>query len=404
MYGWDSYFQARGALVDGRVGIGRDVAENLAYQVLHYGRIANTNRSYHLSRTQPPLLTPLAREVFGELERRGDPEAMPFLERTAKAAEWALAHVWGAAPRVTELGLSRYHDDASGPCPEVARLDPGFYARNPRTPAFWHHDRAQRESGWDLTHRFGDHAHLHVPVCLNALLFRYERDLAAMTRRLEGARSARAARFDRRAQQRRRLLDHHLWDDARGLYFDWSLLHGRRSTYESAATFFPLWVGMASGEQAARVAENAEHFLEAGGLATSTRRSRAGAPDEPYQWDWPVGWAPLQIVAVEGLRRYGFHRVADRVAYRWLWMVMQTAGEANGLIKEKYDVVARTPEVRISEYANQGVDRGAYLDDEPPDSLGFGWTNASMPILLAGLEEPLQAKLDAGLSPEEAGC
>lgn len=404
MYGWDSYFQARGALVDGRVQIARDVAENLAYQIEHYGRIANTNRSYHLSRTQPPLLTPLAREVFGELERRGDPDALPFLGRMAHAAEAALATVWSAPPRITPIGLSRYHDDASGPCPEVDALDPDFYARHPRTQAYWDHDRAQRESGWDLTHRFGDEAHQHVPVCLNSLLYRYERDLAAMIRRLEGARSRRAARFDRRAQLRRQLIDRYLWDPARGLYFDWSLARGQRTTYESAATFYPLWVGAASGEQAARVAEATERFIEAGGLATSTRASRSGAPEERFQWDWPIGWAPLQVIAVEGLRRYGFHHLADRIAYRWIWMVMQIAGDGNGLIKEKYDVVARTAEVDLAEYENQGIDRGPHLSVEPPASLGFGWTNASIPLLLGGLEEPLQARLDAAVAPGNAGC
>lgn len=403
MYGWDSYFQARGAIIDGRVGIAKDVAENLAYQTVHYGHISNTNRSYHLSRTQPPFLAPLSREVFGELERRGDPAALPFLRSAANAVELALTNVWAAAPRLTETGLSRYHDEAEGPCPEVAKLDPTFYESHPKTVEYWRHDRAQRESGWDLTHRFGEEAHQTVPVCLNALLYRYERDLAAMHRRLDGARSPVANRFDRRAQLRRRLVDTHLWDAKRGLYHDWSLTRRERNSYESAATFYPLWVGMASGEQAARVAENAERFLAPGGLLTSTERSRRGAPKERYQWDHPVGWAPLQIIAVEGLRRYGFHHLADRIAYRWLWMVLQIAGQGNGVIKEKYDVVSRSAEVDIAEYHNQGTDRGAYLDPVQQRTLGFGWTNASIPLLLSGLEEPLQAKLDAGVRPRLAG-
>jgi alpha,alpha-trehalase len=308
--------------------------------------------------------------------------------------------VWGAAPRITPIGLSRYHDEAEGPCPEV---DPGFYQRNPQTPAYWRHDRALRESGWDLTHRFGEDAHMHVPVCLNALLYRYERDLAAMYRRLDGARSARATRYERRALLRRRLVDEFLWNEKSGLYFDWSLSKRAQSTYESAATFYPLWVGMASGEQAARVAENAERFLAPGGLLTTTQRSRDLAPEERFQWDWPLGWAPLNIIAVEGLRRYGYHHLADRIAYRWVWMVMQIAGEGNGIIKEKYDVVSRTVEVNVDEYHNQGNDRGAYLSTESQKSLGFGWTNASIPLLVAGLEEPLQAKLDADVRPGLAG-
>ncbi len=403
MYGWDSYFQARGALLDGRLSIARDVVDNFVYQVRHYGRIANTNRSHHLSRTQPPLLSALARLVFSELERSGDAEAVPFLRRATLAAEESLHDVWGRAPRSTSTGLARYHDDADGPCPEVEAMDPDFYVRHPRTLEYWRHDRALRESGWDLTHRFGEEAHLHLPVCLNALLYRTERDLAAMWRRLEGAGSSRARRFEALAQVRRRRVDRMLWSPSEGLYFDWSLRRHAQSPYESLATFYPLWVGMASGEQAARVAENVERFLAAGGLATTSRASRKQAPRERFQWDWPIGWAPLQIIAVEGLRRYGHHRLADTIAYRWLWMVLRVAGDGNGVIKEKYDVTARTPHVRIAEYANQGNDRGKYLD-EAPATVGFGWTNASIPILLAGLEEPLQRKLDAGIRPSAAGC
>ena len=400
MYGWDSYFQARGALAAGYGTIAQDVAENLAYQIRHFGKIANTNRSYHLSRTQPPFLTALARLVFADLERRGDPEALAFLKRCARAAEDTTVHLWSRAPRITATGLSRYHDEAQGPCPEV---DPEFYAYHPRTPSFWANDRAQRESGWDLTHRFGEEAHEHVPVCLNALLYRQERDLAAMYRRVEGARSPRAARWDRKAKQRRALCDKYLWDPERGLYFDWSLLKHRRSSYESLATFFPLWVGMASGQQAARVAEQSMRFLEAGGMATSTQKSRREAPRERFQWDWPVGWAPLQVIAVEGLRRYGFHALADRVAYRWLHMVLRIAGERNGTIKEKYDVVTATADVRASEYHNQGNDWGVYLAAEESRGMGFGWSNASIPLLLPDLDEHLRAALENGSRPSTLG-
>lgn len=399
MYGWDSYFQARGALASGQLEIARDVCENLAYQVQHYGKVGNTNRSYHLSRSQPPLLTSLARLVFSELDRHGDPEALPFLRRMAKAAERELDTVWGRAPRITDTGLSRFHDEANGPCPEV---DSDFYEVRPQTADYWAHDRAQRESGWDLTHRFGEAAHEHVPVCLNALLYRCERDLAAMYRRLEGGRSRRAARYEQRAVQRRRLVDAFLWNEEKGLYFDWSLRDCRQSAYESAATFLPLWVGMASGEQAARVADQAERFIAAGGLVTSTEASRRTAPRDRFQWDFPLGWAPLQVIAVEGLRRYGYHALADRIAYRWLWMVLRIAGDGNGVIKEKYDVVSRTAAVSAAEYHNQGTDRGAYLD-EAARAFGFGWTNASIPLLLAALEEPLQARLEAGVRPGAAG-
>ncbi len=108
------------------------------------------------------------------------------------------------------------------------------------------------------------------------------------------------------------------------------------------------------------MAASLPRFLQAGGVSSSSKASREAAGGEDLQWDWPFGWAPHQVIVVEGLRRYGFHAEADQVAYRWLSMVMDIAGQHNGLIKEKYDVVRRSADVPV-EYGNQGADRGPYL-------------------------------------------
>ncbi len=397
MYGWDSYFMALGALATGRPDLALAVAENQIYEALHYGKIPNSNRSWHLSRSQPPMLGRLVLRLHDWLDPLGDPRALPFLRRGAHAVERELERVWLRPPRITPTGLSRYHDEAGGP---VAEIPPGAHPDRPRTAEGWRHDRALRESGWDLTHRFGRRAHRHLPVCLNALLYQQEASLAEMWRRIEGERSTRAARWTAASEARRRRMDALLWDARRGLYLDFDLDAERRGRYETLATFYPLWVGAASEEQAARVAESAELFLERGGLATSSRRSRERAGRAPFQWDWPLGWAPLQIIAVEGLRRYGFLALADEVAYRWLWMVLRIAGNDNGLLVEKYDVVRRSAQVE-AEYENQGADRGAYLDRQTRRPLGFGWTNAAIPLLLAALPRRLRRALDQGQPPRQ---
>jgi alpha,alpha-trehalase len=64
MYGWDSYFEALGLLVDGRVTLAHSMVENFVYQIEHYGKILNANRSYYLSRSQPPFLTDMILEVY----------------------------------------------------------------------------------------------------------------------------------------------------------------------------------------------------------------------------------------------------------------------------------------------------------------------------------------------------
>ena len=388
MFGWDSYFNARGALASGHYGLARDLLENQLYEIEHYGKIPNSNLSYHLSRTQPPLMPRLALELHAVREDRR------LLKRVARMAEQELETVFRTGARATPGGLSRYKDDAEGPDAEDLSK---FYADSrPDNAGFHRHDRAIRESGWDMCHRFGTATHHHEPVCLNSLLFQYELDLAGILRQVEGEDSLKAARYARAARARARTMRTRFWDAEQGLFFDHDFVAGRRSRYECLATFYPLWTGWASREEAAIVAAALPRFLHDGGLTSSSRASREAAGGEDLQWDWPFGWAPHQIIAVEGLRRYGFHAEADAVAYRWLSMVLDIAGSHNGLIKEKYDVVGRSAEVAV-EYGNQGADRGLPLAPRSERTLGFAWTNASVVLLMDGLSPGLREALDAGI-------
>jgi alpha,alpha-trehalase len=388
MFGWDSYFNARGALASGQYELARDLLENQIYEIEHYGKIPNSNLSYHLSRTQPPLMPRLALELHAVRPDRR------LLKRVARAAEQELEKVFRTGARATPSGLSRYKDDAEGP--DAEDLSAFYSSSRPDDAGFHRHDRAIRESGWDMCHRFGTATHHHEPVCLNSLLFQYEMDLAWILREVEGEDSLKAARYAKAARARVRTMRARFWDAERGLFFDHDFVAGRRSRYECLATFYPLWTGWASREEAATVAAALPRFLHDGGLTASSRASREAAGGEDLQWDWPFGWAPHQIIAVEGLRRYGFHAEADAVAYRWLSMVLDIAGSHNGLIREKYDVVGRSAEVAV-EYGNQGADRGTPLAPRSERTLGFAWTNASVVLLLDGLSPGLREALDAGI-------
>ena len=59
-----------------------------------------------------------------------------------------------------------------------------------------------------------------------------------------------------------------------GLYFDYNFKTRQRRRYEFATTFYPLWAGIASPEQAARVVKNLPLFEAPGGLLTSTADHR----------------------------------------------------------------------------------------------------------------------------------
>jgi alpha,alpha-trehalase len=392
MYGWDSYFILVGLLRDDEVALAKDMTDNFLYEIEHYGTVLNANRTYYLSRSQPPFLT---RMVLGVFERTKDREwlraALPAIEKHYD--------FWTSPPHlVPETGLSRYFDLGSGPAPEVLAdevdekgrshydrvreyyrthevtdYDLALYydkARDALTELFYKGDRSMRESGFDPSNRFGpfsvDIVH-HVPVCLNVLLYQMEADTEAIYRTLGD--EAAASRWKARADERRQRIDRYLWDSDAGLYVDYDFKTGRRRHYEFATTFYPLWAGIASKEQAARVEKSLPRFEAPGGLLTSTTRSG-------NQWDAPFGWAPLQLLAVDGLRRYGYKDDADRLARKFVSLVAKEFGE-HGTIVEKYDVVRSESDVEA------GI-RFGYSGNQ----VGFGWTNGAFLELLAELEAP----------------
>ena len=389
MYGWDSYFILLGLLRDGEIGRARSMTDDFLYEIAHYGKILNANRTYYLTRSQPPFLTGMILGVYDKTRDRA------WLASTVTAID-RYYRFWTTPPHLIDsIGLSRYYDSGSGPAPEVLADERDaqgrthydrvreyyrthavsdydvaqFYDRaaDRLTDRFYTGDRSMRESGFDPSDRFGPFSAAitdYAPVCLNVLLYKMEEDAARIARIL-GSESS-ASMWDARAQRRRELIDRYLWDPAAGLYFDYNATAGRRRPYEFATTFYPLWAGLASPAQARRVVGNLGRFEAPGGILTSTRATG-------NQWDAPFGWAPLQIIAVDGLRRYGYREDADRIARKFLSLVVDDF-IAHGTIVEKYDVRRRSSDLAA------GLKFG-YTSNE----IGFGWTNAAVLELLAGL-------------------
>ena len=168
--------------------------------------------------------------------------------------------------------------------------------------------------------------------------------------------------WDRRARSRKASMDKYLWNQDKGMYFDYNTSSATQSTFESATTFFALWSGAASPRQAlALVARGLPRLERPGGLSSTSEACMAGvgaaSGEPPKQWDYPFGWAPHQILAWDGLRRYGFEEDAQRLAYRWLHMVTEVVRDYNGAIVEKYDVAnPRLAHKVEAEYGNQGLD------------------------------------------------
>jgi len=97
------------------------------------------------------------------------------------------------------------------------------------------------------------------------------------------------------------------------------------------------------------------------------------------QWDLPYGWAPTQLIAIEGLRRYGFNEDANRISYKFLSTIAENF-RREGTIREKYNVVTRTTESQVEAGYQQNV-------------IGFGWTNAAFLVLLHALPQDFSGRL-----------
>lgn len=418
MYGWDSYFESLGLLVDGKVELAQAMVDNFVYEIKHYGKILNANRSYYLTRAQPPFLTSMARAVFEQLAETKKSKA--WLRGVLQTAICEYHTVWMNAQRLTETGLSRYHGDGIGMPPETepthydavlkpyaakAGLDvPTFRERyrqgkieEPELDCYFVHDRAVRESGHDTSYRLENRAaHLNT-VDLNALLYKYEMDIALLIQTvfadalaMPNGQVEHSDPWFERAESRKQLMNRLMWAPEHGMFFDYDFVMKQQTGYESATGLYPLWAGLATAEQAELMVQKAIPLLEApGGVLASTASSRGkiSARRPARQWDYPFGWAPHQMLVWQGLLNYGFGAVAQRLVYRWLYMITRNAADYNGTIPEKYDVIKRTHKVFV-EYGNVGTEFD-YITRE-----GFGWMNASYQVGLQLLPEKYRHSLE----------
>ena len=191
-----------------------------------------------------------------------------------------------------------------------------------------------------------------------------EEDAARITEILGDAAAARTWRG--RAARRKERINALLWDASAGWYYDYNFRTRQQRRYDFATAFYPLWAGIATPDQAARVRANLQKLEAPGGLLTSLNVTGS-------QWDAPFAWAPLQMIAVEGLRRYGFHDDAERLAMKFLALVAKEFDE-HGTIVEKYDARRRESDVA------PGITFGYSANQ-----IGFGWTNGVALELLATL-------------------
>lgn len=369
-YYWDSYFVMLGLAASGRWNRVEDMVENAAHLIATYGFVPNGSRSYYLTRSQPPFFA-LMLDVLAE--HRGPAVYGHYREALEREYAFWMDPARGHAVSVGERTLNRYHDAADVPRDEQAATDCATAATVSAKdrPALYRDLRSAAESGWDFSSRwFADgktrgsiRTTRILPVDLHALLAHLEQTLARARRQAgdeAGARALDAAVADRRAA-----LDEVFWSDSLGWYVD-ADLEGRPLATPTLAGMMPLFLGLVPPERAAVVAKTLRaRFLRPGGLVTTGNHTGE-------QWDAPNGWAPLQWISIEGLRRYDEEALAADVARRWIRLNLRVYRETGKLV-EKYDVENPTRPGGGGEYPTQD---------------GFGWTNGVLLRLLQRYGEP----------------
>lgn len=355
IYYWDSFFTMIGLARDGEAMLATGIVDAMTDLIEEYGYVPNGTRTYYLGRSQPPLYY----LMVALLDDKRPKVAARRLAAMKREHAWWMdgAETLGRgtqAKRVAMLAdgslLNRYWDPRDTPRDESWREDVETARASGRPEHDVYRDlRAGAESGWDFSSRWLGGPTLSTirttaiaPVDLNAFLFGLETAIAASG----------DTHYARCADRRRAAMHAHLWDDAAGVFGDYDLERETVRPGAGAAVFAPLLSGLASSHQAAMTAQFAEERLLApGGLRTTL-------VDSGLQWDSPNGWAPLQWIAVAGLRRYGYDALAEEIAERWIGTVEATY-DRTGLLFEKYDI--ETGSIGGGgEYATQ---------------IGFGWTN-----------------------------
>ncbi|GAB3962049.1 alpha,alpha-trehalase TreF [Spirosoma harenae] len=368
---WDSYFTMLGLKVAGRTDLIRGMLDNFAYLIDTFGFIPNGNRTYFLSRSQPPyfaLMVSLLAEIDG-------PESLltysPQLRREYEFWMDGQQELAEAAPifkRVVQLPdgslLNRYWDNTPTPRPEAYRqeieLSEEAHALDVIPDELYNHIRAACESGWDFSSRwFSDqkamvtiHTSDIVSVDLNCLLHWLEVTLHNIALQAGEYKMA-YDEYDPLIKARERAIQQTFWNEETGFFHDYDAVANQQTEAITLGGVFPLFFKLATPEQATRVHDRLKaDFLQAGGWVTTLNQTG-------QQWDWPNGWAPLQWIVYRGLMNYGFSETANEGRDRWL-ALNDKVFRATGKMMEKYNVVDAALTTGGGEYPNQD---------------GFGWTN-----------------------------
>lgn len=371
VYYWDSYFTMLGLVESGEFGLIEDMLDNFAHLIQTVGHIPNGNRTYYITRSQPPFFSQMVKLLA---DHKGDGIYQQYKDALKKEYEFWMQGIDANETPVkhcvsTPLGvMNRFYDLGKTPRQESYREDFTQVQAIGGGIKMYQDLRSGAESGWDYSSRwFADGSTIEtiettdiIPVDLNALLYGLEEVLTQCFNEDE----AYVASLKLNMENRKAFLDEYCWNEKEGIYTDFNWVDQQQTSIKSLAMVYPLFFGMSSQTQADEVAKYIrEHFLKPGGVVTTLYNTG-------QQWDAPNGWAPLQWMTVIGLEHYGHKDLAETIAQRWV-SLNEKVYASTGKFVEKYNVEDLSLEAGGGEYPVQD---------------GFGWSNGVYLALKAYLE------------------
>lgn len=325
MYYWDTYFTDKGLAISGKMYQVRNNTCDMLYLVDKYGMMPNGNRTYFLTRSQPPFLSFMVRDVYDYYKDVSWlKEAYTILEKEY--------NFW-QSKRNTECGLNRYLGSVDSA--DYEHTADYFEKRCGYRPDASAKDIATHmvmacESGWDVTPRWDFEGFHFAPVDLNSLLYGFEKNMEYFSFQLTNGFED---FWSKKAAYRKELMLKYM-DDGTGVLLDYNYKKNSLSHIFSLASFYPLFVGLVDSCHADAVMKRLPELETDYGILTCAKNNVPGV----YQWNYPNGWACLQYIAVMGMDKYGYKEDALRIAQKFVHLVEKVFDETNNLW-EKYNVV-----------------------------------------------------------------
>jgi len=374
---WDSYFIMLGLQESNKYEMIQSMVDNFSFLIHTFGFIPNGNRTYFLSRSQPPFYS-LMLDILSDKYPLILTKYLPCLEK--EYAFWMkgtelLSPENNCTERVVRMKdgelLNRYWDDKTLPRPEgyskEIRSSKDMSAE--KAADMYREIRAACESGWDFSSRWlkdektfqTSYITEIIPVDLNCLLYHLELTISKAYKLKNDL--EKESEFFSLAVKRKNAILKYCWSDQDSFFMDYDFVQRKTTPCYSLAGCFPLFFTIATPAQAKDVARKVKNdFLQPGGFLTTLKTS-------PFQWDSPNGWAPLQWITVKGLLNYNESELAGIGAQRWMEM-NDKIYRSTGKLLEKYNVIDMSIHTGGGEYQLQD---------------GFGWTNGVYLKLLSVL-------------------